>query len=141
MVCGGRGEAAGHRPSTGLRAGDLLLELRRRVTVFALGAGVSFYQGASQLTHPTPIRHATVNYVVLALSAVFEGTTWLYALGSFKGSMRAGAIPAAIRESKDPPSFMVLFEDGAALIGLGAVLGTSLSVRLDPPSLDGSLRS
>ncbi|MFP5406407.1 MAG: glycoside hydrolase family 99-like domain-containing protein, partial [Gammaproteobacteria bacterium] len=44
----------------------------------------------------------------------------------------------AFRRSKDPPTFMVLFEDSAALIGiLLAALGTFAAVRLDAPVFDG----
>lgn len=108
------------------------------VAVFALGAGVSLYQGVLHVLAPTHIRDATVNYVVLALSALFDGTTWYIAFRNFKGQMPAIEIFSAIRNSKDPPSFIVLFEDGAALIGLlFAFLGTYLSIHLNAPILDG----
>ena len=106
--------------------------------VFALGAGVSFYEGISHILNPEPIQNPGVNYAVLALSALFDGTTWWIALRHFKGRMRYSNLFRAIRQSKDPSSFMVLFEDSAALIGLMiAFVGTYLSVRLDLPILDG----
>jgi divalent metal cation (Fe/Co/Zn/Cd) transporter len=44
----------------------------------------------------------------------------------------------AFRQSKDPTSFMGLFEDSAALIGiLIAALGTFASTYLDAPAFDG----
>src|SRR4029079_15061183 len=44
----------------------------------------------------------------------------------------------AVRESKDPPAFMVLFEDSAALLGLAiAFVGTFAASYLDMPALDG----
>jgi cation diffusion facilitator family transporter len=106
--------------------------------IFAVGAGLSLFEGIVHVMNPTPIRNPAVNYAVLALSALFDGTTWWIALRSFKGDRRYAELFGAFRDSKDPPSFMVLFEDSAALIGLLiAFAGTYLSVKLDLPVLDG----
>src|SRR5665213_2971762 len=86
--------------------------------IFALGAGVSLYQGFVHVRNPVPIRDPLVNYVVLALAAVFEGGSWLVALRQTRASKGASGYFEAFRSSKDPPSFMVLFEDSAALIGI-----------------------
>jgi cation diffusion facilitator family transporter len=107
--------------------------------VFAVGAGVALYVGVAHVMDPTPIENPAANYVVLALSALFEGTTWWIALRNFKGEKRYGALFEAFRDSKDPPSFMVLFEDSAALVGLLiAFAGCYLSVSLNLPVLDGA---
>ena len=106
--------------------------------VFALGSVVSLIEGASHILHPHAIEHPTVSYVVIGISALFDGTTWWIALRNFKGKKAYSDVFGAVRESKDPPSFMVLFEDSAALIGLGvAFVGTFLSVKLKLPVLDG----
>jgi len=108
------------------------------VMVFALGAVVSFYEGVAHVLNPEPIRNAAINYAVLGLSALFDGTTWWIALRNFRGGMKFSSLVGAIHNSKDPPSFMVLFEDSAALIGLIiAFAGTYLVVRFDLPILDG----
>jgi cation diffusion facilitator family transporter len=108
------------------------------VMVFALGAGVSLYEGIAHVLNPVPIQNPEINDAVLGLSALFDGTTWWIALRNFKGRMRYSDLFSAIHKSKDPPSFMVLFEDSAALIGLIiAFAGTYFSVRLDLPFLDG----
>lgn len=106
--------------------------------VFALGAGIALYEGVAHILNPAPIQDTVVNYVVLALSALFDGTTWWLALRNFKGRMHYSNLFGAIRKSKDPAAFLVLFEDSAALIGLGiALAGTYFSVRYDLPVLDG----
>ena len=106
--------------------------------VFALGAGVSIYEGLEHIVSPRRVEHATVNYIVLALSFVFEGTSFLTAVRKFKDSRGDQGYWETIHRSKDPPAFMVLFEDGAALIGiLIAAGGIFLSDLLDRPELDG----
>jgi cation diffusion facilitator family transporter len=107
--------------------------------VFALGAGVSLYEGVTHVLSAEPIQNARVNYVVLGLSALFDGSSWWIALRNFKGEKRYADLFGAIRDSKDPPTFIVLFEDSAALIGLMiAFVGIYFSVRLDLPVLDGA---
>jgi cation diffusion facilitator family transporter len=108
------------------------------VLLFAFGAGVSLYQGVLHILNPEPVQHVAASYMVLGISALFDGTTWWLALRNFRGERRYSEIVDAIRESKDPPSFMVLFEDSAALAGiLVAFIGIYLSVHLDLPVLDG----
>lgn len=106
--------------------------------VFAMGAGVSFYQGVVHLRSPHPTEHLTTNLVVLGVSVLFEGTSWFIALREFRRRKGSLGYVAAIRQSKDPSVFAVLLEDTAALAGLGAALaGIGLSHWLDMPALDG----
>jgi len=106
--------------------------------VFALGAGVSIYQGVLHVRKPEPINEPVVSYVVLGLSFIFEGASWLVSLRQFRAAKGDLGFYAAFRRSKDPPSFMVLFEDTAALIGiLIAALGTYLASALQQPVWDG----
>jgi cation diffusion facilitator family transporter len=108
------------------------------VLLFAFGAGVSFYEGALHIQNPQPVQHVVANYVVLAASAIFDGTTWWIALRAFKLANRTTSVVEAIRDSKDPPSFVVIFEDSAALIGVAiAATGIFLSSFLALPVLDG----
>jgi cation diffusion facilitator family transporter len=108
------------------------------VLVFALGAGASFYEGVSHILNPEPITNPSVIYVVLGLSVIFDGVSWWLALRHFKGQTRYAELLNAVRASKDPPSFLVLLEDSAALIGLAiAGAGTYLSVLYEAPVLDG----
>jgi cation diffusion facilitator family transporter len=106
--------------------------------VFAIGAGVSVYQGFVHLRHPEPITNSWVNYVVLALAFLFEGSSWWVSLRQFQAVKGELSYYTAFRRSKDPTSFMVLFEDSAALIGiLIAALGTYASASLGWMMADG----
>lgn len=108
------------------------------ILIFALGAAVSIYEGVAHVRRPEPIHDPVVNYVVLALSFLFEGGSWWVALKRFREVKGELGFYVAFRRSKDPPSFMVLFEDSAALVGiLIAAAGTFASVTLDLPALDG----
>ena len=66
-----------------------------------------------------------VNYVVLALSFVFEGISWIVSLRQFNAGRGSTGFLKAFRRSKDPPSFMVLFEDSAALVGIALAAGAA----------------
>src|SRR5450830_1700693 len=106
--------------------------------VFALGAVVSIYHGVLHLRHPEPIQDAFVNYTVLGLAFVFEGTSWWIALKHFRDIKGSLGYYQAFRVSKDPPSFVGLFEDSAALIGIVlAMFGTFAATSLDMPVLVG----
>lgn len=106
--------------------------------IFTFGAGVSIYEGITHVLHPQAIEDAHVNYAVLALSALFEGSSWWFTLRKFKQGRPGIDLVRAVRRSKDPPSFIVLLEDSAALIGLLiAFAGVYCSVALQLPVLDG----
>jgi len=106
--------------------------------IFALGAGVSAYEGIAHLRHPEPISNPLISYVVLALAFVFEGASWVVSWRQFKAAKGALGYYEAVRRSKDPPSFMVFFEDSAALAGiLIAFFGTFAAVEFRQPFFDG----
>ena len=108
------------------------------VLIFALGAGVSIYEGVRHVMQPEPMENATVNYIVLGLSIVFETASWLVALREFRREKGELGYLAAIRESKDPTTFTVLVEDSVALLGLLIALAGILAAQaLDMPVLDG----
>jgi cation diffusion facilitator family transporter len=106
--------------------------------IFAIGAGVSIYEGIIHIRHPEPISDPTVNYVVLGVALVFETVSWIISMRQFRAAKGSLGYYEAFRQSKDPPSFMVLFEDSAAIAGIViAALGTFGSVQLHEPRLDG----
>jgi len=107
------------------------------IMIFGLGAGVSVYQGIDKLLHPQPMSHVWVNYVVLGVGVLFEGAVWLFALREFRQQNRKLGWLRAIRSSKDPTVFTVLFEDTAALLGLMvAMLGITLTELTGTPVYD-----
>ena len=44
--------------------------------VLSLGSGVSAYQGIVHIRRPEPISHPLTNCCVLAVSVIFEGSSW-----------------------------------------------------------------
>jgi len=107
--------------------------------VFALGAGVSIYEGVEHLREPTPNRHLLITYLVLAFSALFDGYSFVVALRQFNRIRGSQRFLDAIRQSKDPTTFAVVLEDGAALLGIGiAFVGVLSAQLLDNPRLDGA---
>lgn len=108
------------------------------VLIFGVGAGVSILEGIDKIKTPHPIENAWVNYLVLSLALLFEGAVWLVALHAFRASKGGRGWLEAVRQSKDPTVFTVLFEDTAAMLGLlVALTGIWLSQALDMPMLDG----
>lgn len=108
------------------------------ILVFALGGGVSVYEGVLHIVRPLPQENVLVNYVVLAFAFAFDGTSWWIALRAFQKVKGDQGYLRAIQRSKDPTTFTVLLEDTAALLGLlAALIGISLGHALGVPELDG----
>ena len=108
------------------------------VMIFGVGAVVSILQGVHKIQHPEPMHDAWINYLVLGIGVVFEGAVWIVALKSFNRQRAGRSWLSAVRHSKDPTVFTVLFEDTAALLGLiTALAGVGLSQLLDMPVFDG----
>lgn len=108
------------------------------ILIFALGAGISAYEGWLHIREPEPLRDPTWNYAVLGVAALLEGTSWSIALREFMRSKAGEGWWAAIRSSKDPATFIVLFEDTAALAGLAiAALGVWASHTFGDSRIDG----
>lgn len=109
------------------------------ILIFAVGAGVSLYEGVKHLVHPSPVEHVGVNYVVLAIAMVFEGGAWWFAWRGFRASKGDRGCFEAVCRGKDPTMFVVLFEDSAALLGLTvAFLGVGLGQVTGSPYFDGA---
>jgi cation diffusion facilitator family transporter len=106
--------------------------------IFTLGAGLTAYEGLQHVLTPHELTDPFVSYIVYGAAALFEGASWYMALREFQKAKGELGYFEAMRESKDPPTFIVLFEDTAALIGLAiAALGTFAATHFDAPVLDG----
>ncbi|WP_267388726.1 cation diffusion facilitator family transporter [Sphingomonas sp. GC_Shp_3] len=108
------------------------------ILIFAVGAGVSVYEGFVHIQEPEPLLDPLVNYIVLGVAFALEGTSWVLAMREFSADNRGRGWWSAIRRSKDPAGFIVLFEDSAALAGLViAAAGVWASHHFDDPRIDG----
>jgi cation diffusion facilitator family transporter len=108
------------------------------VLVFAVGGGMSVYEGILHVLHPVETVNAIWSYAVLGIAALFEGATWLAGWKAFSAERGRRGVLQAIHETKDPSSFTVLLEDSAALLGLMfAFAGIFLGRQLGLPYLDG----
>jgi cation diffusion facilitator family transporter len=108
------------------------------ILIFGFGGGVSVYQGIVHIIEPEKLGDPTWNYAVLGASLVFEGISLTIAIKEFNSGRGELSWWEAIKESKDPSAFLVLFEDSAAVLGLIMVgVFVFLSHQLNIPQLDG----
>ena len=95
------------------------------------GGGIfSIYQAYDRLAHPHAVEQATVGFVVLGLSAVFELFSLSVALRELRHAAREAGVPVRpfLRQLQDPALRTVLYEDSAALAGLtAAFIGLALT--------------
>lgn len=110
------------------------------VLIFGVGGGISIYEGIVHLITPSALDDPFWSYIVLGLAMVFEGFVFVIAFRAFQ-SLKGDEqnIWEAIKASKDPTTFTVLFEDAAALLGLiVAFVGIFLANQFNNPYLDGA---
>lgn len=108
------------------------------ILIFAVGAGVSIYEGIHHVLSPQPMDDPMINYIVLGLAMVFEGGAWFFAFKEFSKVKGQFGYIEAVQRGKDPSMFVVLFEDSAAMLGLViALAGVWLSQATGNPFFDG----
>ena len=109
------------------------------ILIFGVGGGVSFYEGITHLQHPEPVTDPFWNYIVLGIAFCFDGFSFITARREFNRQRGRQPFWQAIRRSKDPSTFVVLFEDAADLLGLVvAFLGIFLGHQFNNPYFDGA---
>ena len=109
------------------------------VLVFSLGAGVSVYEGIIHIAHPEPAVSPFVAYAVLLIAFLLEGWSTREAFQDFRKAKGDLGWFQAVRQSKDPPAFIVLLENGAAMAGIiAAAVGLMLSQLTGDPFFDGA---
>lgn len=109
--------------------------------ILVSGAAYSIYEGIHTILsgHGDQTR-VWVNYAVLGLSAVLEGFSFRQSFGELRAQARLERVPvrAYLREPEDPTVKSVVYEDGAALIGLLlAFLGVGARQLTGMPLWDG----
>ncbi|MBP2299745.1 cation diffusion facilitator family transporter [Azospirillum picis] len=108
------------------------------LVIFAGGAVVSVYEGVEKILHPQPVESPWINFVVLGIAFVMEAVSWVVALREFNARRGDAGMFESVHASKDPTVFIVLFEDSAALVGLGiAAVCLAADLLLDLPVFDG----
>jgi len=108
------------------------------ILIFGLGGGISIYQGIIHMANPEPLGDPTISYLVLAISVLFEGASLVVAAKAFNFTRGEMGWWEAVVKSKDPSTFLVLFEDAAAVTGLLIVASCIfLAHKLNLPILDG----
>ena len=111
------------------------------IELFTVGAGAAVVRGIWRLQHPEPEQHFLLNYAVLAVSAFFEGSSWLFAVSEFSKTKGRRGYIEAVRSGKDPSRFMVIFEDTSALLGLAIAAAGIAAVQMTGVQLFDGLAS
>nr|WP_308632953.1 cation diffusion facilitator family transporter [Massilia norwichensis] len=108
------------------------------MSVFSLGGGLSIYHGYEAMRHPEPLQDPFWNYVVLGVSALFEGYSWNVSRKELNQRRKPGdSLWKTMRASKDATVFTVFIEDSAALAGLLiAAVGIALGQAFANPYID-----
>jgi len=108
------------------------------ILIFAVGAGVSIYEGIHHILAPTKMGDPTLSFYVLGLAMIFEGAAWFFAFKEFTRSKGKWGYVEAVKRGKDPSMFVVLFEDSAAMLGLlVAFIGIAIAHYTGNPIYDG----
>ncbi len=100
------------------------------VSIFVSGAVFAMYEGVRTIVGGEDAqRYVWVAYLVIVLSALLEGSSWLKALRQVRTEAAAEGktVLDYLRGSDDPTVKTVFYEDSAALVGLAlALAGTAL---------------
>lgn len=108
------------------------------ILIFALGGGLSLYEGIHAVLVPGEMHDPLVNLIVLGIAILFEAYSFSVAIKEFNKGRGGKPILRAIRDTKDPSLVTVLLEDSAAMAGLViAFAGILLGHYLQMPIFDG----
>ena len=91
------------------------------IILFGIAGTLSIRHGWHKLHHPEPISHLWLMYMAIAVGIVFDGYALSLAVKNIRKEMQAEKhdnFLLAIKNSKDPITLTVFFEDTLALVGL-----------------------
>jgi divalent metal cation (Fe/Co/Zn/Cd) transporter len=104
-----------------------------------MSAGVSIYEGIIHIANPEHAVSPIIAYAVLLVAFLMEGWSTIEAYRDFKATKGKAGWVESIRHSKDPPAFIVLLENGAAMAGIiAAAAGVALAQLTGNPFYDGA---
>ncbi|MDB5122254.1 MAG: cation transporter [Mucilaginibacter sp.] len=108
------------------------------LVIFILGGCISFYEGLMRLEEPALEGSQAWNYSILGVAFLFTAVSLTSALKAFNKQRGNKPFWKAVRESKDPSTFIVLFGDVGDMLGLiVAFLGVFLGRMFHDPYYDG----
>jgi cation diffusion facilitator family transporter len=99
------------------------------VGIFVAGAGFSLYQGIEALLGGGEESEFWIAYVILGFAVLAEGTSLIRAVRQTRGEAAANGVSLRghLRNSRDPTTKTVVFEDSAAVSGnVVAIAGVAL---------------
>ena len=106
--------------------------------VFALGAGVSFYEGVLHYLEPEEAVSPLIAYIVLAIAFALEAGSTVAAFREFDRTRAGKSWWQALTDTKDATTVIVLLENGAAMAGIViAAIGLGISQLTGDPRFDG----
>jgi cation diffusion facilitator family transporter len=102
------------------------------IAMFLAGAIFAIGYGIYELLSGGKSNGYLAAYVTLAIAFVAEGSSWVRAMRQTRQEASRANLPLLryVRETRDPNAKMVLFEDTAALAGLGIALAGILADQL-----------
>jgi len=86
--------------------------------IFAGGGVVSIYEGLHKITHPDPVEHVIVGFVVLGLSFILEFAAMLQCIKALNDQRGKTPFWAFLRQTTDVDVVVLFAENTAAVIGL-----------------------
>jgi cation diffusion facilitator family transporter len=113
-----RGRDSGHPMGFGREA--YVWSMFAAFGLFTAGAVVSIWHGIQQLIDPEDAANYLVAYIVLAISFVLEGVSFIQAMTQARrlAAERRRSVPDLVLNTSNPTLRAVFFEDAAALVGI-----------------------
>ena len=109
------------------------------ISIFGIGGGMSIFEGITHIMSPSPMENPLLNYLVLAIALIIEGSSFFIAMRALNAARGSRPAIEFIRATKDPSLFTIVFEDSAAMLGLlVAFLGVALGQLTGSPYFDGA---
>lgn len=101
------------------------------ILLFFGGAIYSIYEGIHKAVHPEPIKHFWWAIIVLGISIIIEGKSFMVAYKEIKRTTK-GPLSKAIKKSVDTNLIVIILEDAAALSGLVIAFACTILATINP---------